>query len=213
MKILIVDDHPALRGGVRQRLELRPDFTVVGECGSAAETLRRASELAPDVIILDLHLPDGSGIDLAGRLRDLAPAVKIVVFSGDADPDLVTAALRAGARGYVLKQVFLDDLIRAIDSVAAGKIYVCPEASAGILAGYGEPAGAEAGPPKPELSDRERQMVRLVAEGRRNKEVAAELGLSGKSVEAQRARLMKKLNCSSIAELVRYAIREGIVAL
>jgi DNA-binding NarL/FixJ family response regulator len=210
MKILIVDDHPVLRHGVRQTLARRKDFVVAGECGTGAEALRLATDLAPDVVVLDIHLPDIGGIEAIQRVLEAAPAVKIVVFSGDDDPALVTAALHAGACGYVLKQVFLDELIRAIDSVADGRLFVSPEASAGILQDYRRPSAGEGGPEKPALTEREKHLLRLVAAGRRNKEIAEELSLSPNSIETYRARLMKKVGCGGTAELVRYAIREGI---
>jgi DNA-binding NarL/FixJ family response regulator len=172
--------------------------------------LRLAPELAPDLIVVDVHLPDMNGIEVTRQLLRRLPSVKVVVFSSDPARSLVDEALQAGASAYILKQTAAQELLQAIDLVMAGRLYLSPAVSADILADYRKSLTQEVSPPW--LSDRDKLLLRLVAEGRRNKEIAAELALSSKSIEAYRSRLMKKLGCSSAAELVRYAIREGIAA-
>jgi len=201
-----------LRNGMRQAIAQQPDLTVVGEASTGAAALKLVAELAPDVVVMDVHLPDLNGIEVTRRILRLLPAVKVVVFSGDAARSLVDEAIQAGACGYIWKQSATEELIRAIEVVMTGKLYLSPEVSAGIMEDYRKSLVGESEPAKPLLSDRDKQLLRLVAEGRRNKEIAVHLTLSPKSVEAYRSRLTKKLGCSNSADLVRYAIREGIVS-
>ncbi len=211
LKIFLVDDHPMMRSGLRQAMAHRPDLVVAGEASTGASALQAAVELVPDLIVMDVHLPDMTGIEVTRKILAVLPSVKVVVFSGDPARTLVDEALQAGACAYILKQGAAEQLIQAIDLVMAGKLYLSPEVNAGILEDYRKALTAETPPSKPLLSERDKQLLRLIAEGQRNKEIATQLSLSTKSVEVYRSRLMKKLNCSSPAELVRYAIREGIV--
>lgn len=211
-RIFIVDDHPLLCSGLRQAISQRPDFEVVGQASTGASALESVTQLSPDLIVIDVHLPDINGLDLISRLLQVLPSAKVIVFSGDATRSLIDQALHAGACGYVWKQTSADELIRAIGIVATGKLYLSPEISGGILEDYRTRLSHDAEPEKPFLSERDKMLLRLVTEGRRNKEIAEELEVSTKAVEAYRSRLMKKLGCSSPAELVRFAIREGIVA-
>ena len=151
-----------------------------------------------------------NGIEVTRQILRAQPAVKIVVFSGDAARALVDEALEAGACGYIWKLSAVEELIRALEIVITGKLYRSPEVSTDILEDYRKSLIEETNPAKPLISEREKQLLRLVSEGRRNKEIALQLAIKPKSVEAYRSRLMKKLGCSSTAELVRYAIREGI---
>lgn len=210
--VLIVDDHPLLRSGLRQTLAQQPGLTVVGEAATGAAAVKQALALRPELVVMDLHLPEVNGVEATRQILAAMPETKIVVFSGDADRPLVDSALEAGACAYILKQSVVEELLQAIHLVTKGKLYLSPEISAGILEEYRRSLVGESGPAKPALSERERQLLKLVAEGRRNKEIAEELNLSANSIETYRARLMKKLGCSSTAELVRYAIREGIAA-
>lgn len=212
VKLLLVDDHPMLRQGVRQGVAQLPRLTLVGEASTGAQALKLAGELTPDLVLMDVHLPDMNGIELTRLMLKALPAIKVLIFSSDAGRALVDEALEAGACGYLWKSSVLEELTRAIDSVMAGKLYLSPEVSAGVLEDYRKSLVAEPEPSKPVLSERETQLLRLIAAGRRNKEIAAQLALSVKSIEAYRSRLMAKLGCASSADLVRYAIREGIAA-
>ncbi len=207
-RVFLVDDHPMLLEGLRRAIEQQTKFAVVGEAGTGAEALRLAPGLGPDLVVADVHLPDMNGIEVTRQLLRLLPSAKVMVFSSDPARSLVDEALQAGASAYILKQSAVQELLQAMDLVLAGRLYLSPAVSADILADYRRSLTQDAAPPL--LSDRERLLLRLIAEGRRTKEIAAELGLSPKSIEAYRSRLMKKLGCSSVAELVRYAIREGI---
>jgi len=210
VKVLLVDDHPMLRDGLRQAMARHPKFIVAGEASTGANALKLAAELAPDLIVMDIHLPDMNGLEVTRQILALQPSVHILVFSGDAARSVVDEALQAGACGYIWKQSAAEELIRAVEMVMAGKLYLSPEVSSGIFEDYRKSLVQETDPCEPLLSQRDRQLLRLVAEGRRNKEIAVELAVSPKTVEAYRSRLMKKLGCSSSADLVRYAIREGI---
>jgi two-component system, NarL family, response regulator NreC len=211
--VLIVDDHPLLRDGLRQALERAGDVTVVGQASTGAAAVQLALARKPDLIVMDLHLPDLSGVEATRQILAALPETKVVVFSGDAQREQVDAALQAGACGYILKKSVADELLQALRLVTVGKLYLSPEVGAIILEDYRKALTQEAAPAKPALSERDRQLLRLIAAGKRNKEIASDLQLSPNSIEKYRARLMKKLACASTAELVRYAIREGLATL
>jgi DNA-binding NarL/FixJ family response regulator len=213
VKILLVDDHVVLRSGLRQVLAQRPDLVLAGEASSGSQALELVRELGPDLVLLDIHLPDIDGVEVSRRILRDHPSVKVVIFSSDTARELVDELLEIGVCGYLSKTSTVEELIAAIDSVMAGKLYLSADVSGGILADYRKKLRNESAPEEPAVSDREKQLLKLVAEGRRNKEISAELNVSVKSVEAYRARLMKKLGCSSSAELVRYAVRAGIARL
>lgn len=212
VKLLLVDDHPLMRQGVRQEVARQAHLTLVGEASTGAQALKLAGELTPDLALMDVHLPDLNGLEVTRRLLKVLPAVKVLIFSSDADRALVDEAIEAGACGFLWKSSALEELTRAIDLVMEGRLYLSPEVSAGILEDYRRRLVAEPAPSKPVLSERETQLLRLIAAGRRNKEIAAQLALSVKSIEAGRSRLMAKLGCASAADLVRYAVREGMAA-
>jgi DNA-binding NarL/FixJ family response regulator len=212
IKIFLVDDHGMLRSGVRHVIATRPNMVIVGEASDGATALKLLAELQPDLVIMDMHLPDMSGIELTRQVLAKWPAIKVNFFSGDADRSLVDEALEAGACGYVWKQGLADELMTAIETVMAGKLYLSPEVNAAVLQEYRNSLGKKETPSKVVPSEQEKRLLTLIAAGQRNKEIAAQLKLSPKSVEAYRSRLMKKLNCPSTAELVRYAIREKIVS-
>jgi DNA-binding NarL/FixJ family response regulator len=213
IRALIVDDHTMLRRGLVQALAPHDRLEVVGEASSGAQAIALAEQHKPELVLMDVHLPDANGIELSRQILANHPAIKIIVFSSDVARPLVDEALQIGVCGYLSKSGSVDELLTAIDSVMDGKLYLSPEVSGDILSDYRRTLQGDTEPAKPELTEREKQLLRLVAEGRRNKEISAELDLSIKSIEAYRSRLMKKLNCSSSAELVRYAVREGIAKL
>lgn len=209
---MLVDDHPMTRNGARELLGRQPDFVVVGEASSGGPALKLARELRPDVVLMDVHLLGVNGIETTRQILSELPDTKVIVFSCEPAREFVDQALLAGACGYVVKTGALEELVKAIEWVMEGKLYLSPEMSAGILEDYRRGLARGPAPLKPLLSERERHLLRLVAEGRRNKEIAGQMAVSAKSVETYRSRLMKKLGYTSSAELVRYAIREGIAA-
>lgn len=210
-RLLLVDDHRILRDGLRALLSRHPDFLVIGEAGDGASALRAVRSQPPDIVVLDVRLPDMSGIEVARRILAVFSEVRVIMLSSDHSHACVHEALLAGVSGYVLKDNATDELIRALRAVAAKQLYLCPEVSTDVVASYRRGQFPNIDPPRQLLSERELQVLRLLAEGLRTKEIADRLGVGAKTVETYRARLMEKLKLTSIAELTRYAIREGII--
>lgn len=212
VKILLVDDHQMMREGLRLLLKNQQGLTVVGEAANGQAALELARLHAPDLVVMDIHLPGEDGIAVSRRILAEFPQIRIIVLSSDPDLALVHQALQAGISGYITKENSPEELTRAIQAAMDHRSYLCPEVASVVLEDYMKTLVAKPGPAKPQLTERERQLLKLVAGGKRNKEIAEELGTGVKSVETYRSRLMKKLGCGSTADLTRYAIREGIVS-
>lgn len=210
-KVLIVDDHPLMRQGLRRALEAQADITIVGECSNGHEALQSIQQVAPDLVIMDVHLPDLSGIEVSRRILVDRPNIKVIILSADSDRGLVDKALELGVCGYLLKSGATEELARAVSMAMEGRLYLSPEVASIVLGDYRRMLVAGTSPMRPVLTERERQVLRYVAEGLQNKEVANQLNISPKAAERTRARIMDKLGYRSVAELTRYAIREGIV--
>ena len=208
-KILLVDDHSIVRQGVKLILEGEAGLEVIGEAADATEAVTKTSELNPDIVVMDIHLASFDGIEASRRILANQPDVKIIILTAETSPDTVNHALQAGVSGYVIKEAAGEELIRAIQTVLSGRFYLCPAITTALIRAQ----SFHATPAAPTLTDRERELLRFISGGLRNKEIAEKLNLSIKSVEANRSRLMTKLNCTSAAELVRYAVREGIAEL
>ncbi len=210
IRILLVEDHQMMREGVRRMLSEHPGLHVVGEadCGSSALAQVRTSK--PDVVVMDIHMPGGCGIETSTRILAEFPAVRIVVLSADTDLATVQRALRAGVSGYITKDSPSKELVRAIREAVDRQVYLSPEVAAIIVQDYMKLMVDRSAPARPMMTDRDRTLLKLVAEGKRNKEIAETLQVGVKSVETYRSRLMRKLDCASTAELTRYAIRAGI---
>jgi DNA-binding NarL/FixJ family response regulator len=206
LRVLLADDHHVVRRGLRALLEKR-GFEVVAEAADGQTAVELTSELQPDVAVLDVAMPVLNGVDAAGKIARLAPASRVLLLTALTDTEFVSGALRAGVRGFVAKCQDIDALLHAIEQVAAGGVYFSPGTSQAVLdmAKAGEPDDAAP------LSERERHVVRLVAEGRSTKEIAALLEISVKTAEFHRGRAMRKLNIHDTAGLVRYAVRAGLV--
>jgi DNA-binding NarL/FixJ family response regulator len=211
MKILLLDDHQLFRSGLRLILEQTPGLTVIGEAGDGPSALEQVGRECPDVMVVDIHLPGLDGIEVARRLRAACPSAKVVFLSSDADSALVRRALEAGASGYLLKENAPQDLIRALEAAAKGGVYLCPEVASVLVKDYQGRLSQETTAPRAAISEREREVLQFIAEGLRNKEMAVRLNVSIKSVETYRARLLAKLGYATTAQLIRHAIREGIV--
>jgi len=210
-KVLIVDDHPLMRQGLRRALEAQPDLAILAECSNGYEALQSVRQVAPDLVIMDVHLPDLSGIEVSRRILAERPNTKVIILSADSDRALVDTALQIGVCGYLLKSGVVEELARAVSMAMEGRLYLSPEVASIVLGDYRRMLVAGKPPMKPVLTERERQVLRYVAEGLQNKEVADRLNISPKAAERTRARIMDKLGYRSVAELTRYAIREGIV--
>ena len=205
VRVLLVDDHAVLRGGLRLLLDAEADIEVVGEAATAQEALRALARTAPDIVLLDVSMPGMGGLEGAERIRERQPATRIVVLSTHDSPDDVRNAFLAGADGYVVTTAADDELVRAIRTVGRGGRYLHPSASA-------ERAGRrDASGPVEALSPREREVLRLLALGHTNHEVATQLVVSVRTVESHRAHVMGKLNATTRAELVRAALDAGLL--
>ena len=209
IRVLLVDDHALVRSGLHALLDTLPDVRVVGEAGSGRDALREIAAHAPDVVLMDVTMPDMNGLSATERVVREHPQVAVLIVSMHADPEFVSRALRAGARGYLLKDASRGELELAVRSVARGDTYLSPSVARSIVTEY----VARPGTPDAtfdRLSPRQREVLQLIAEGHTTKEVAVRLGVSVKTAETHRALLMKRLAVHDVAGLVRYAIRLGV---
>lgn len=213
-RILIVDDHPLYRDGLRARLGARPDFSVVGEAGTSAEGLRMAKDLAPDLAVVDISLPDGSGIELTREMRAARPGMNVLIVSMHAKLDFIAAAFQAGASGYMSKESGGEGILQAIDTVLAGGQYLDGSLSPTVLRRLNDISGRKAKTVDASygsLSLREQQVMRLLAEGLTPDDIAAKLFVSRKTVLNHRYAIMTKLGIKSPMAFVRHAARLGLI--
>ncbi len=212
MRILIADDHTLVRAGLRKILEAQPGWEVVGEAGDGREAVHQAVQLRPDVVVLDLAMPRLNGVEAVQQIERKAPGVRVLVLSMYADEAYVTRAVRAGAAGYLLKDSADTDLIRAVAAVAQGKSFFSPTIAKIILDDYAQQLAARGVTDRYDtLTEREREVFQLIAEGYTNKETADLLSISPATVDTHRAHIMEKLDVHSTAELVLSAVRKGII--
>ena len=209
-RILLVEDHRLVRVAVRDALRREADFEVIGEVGSSQEAIRSAQTLNPDVIVLDIGLPDVSGIELTRRLRQAGCTARIVALSAYAEKHFVTEMLRAGAAAYVSKNAAGTELFQAIRAVERGQNYVSPDVTGNL---FSQLRDQDSDSENRKLGRREREVLRLIAQGQRSPEIADQLHISIGTVEAHRRNIMRKLDLHSVAELTKYALREGITSL
>jgi two-component system, NarL family, response regulator NreC len=208
IRAVVVDDHAVVRSGIRLLLDREEDIEVIGEAGNAKDAIFRARALKPDVILLDVVMPGQSGIEALPALLKEAPETKVLVLSMQDDPTYVREAFAAGASGYVLKEAADEEVVAAVREIASGHNYVHPALGARMVAAEAqERAAAEADP----LSDREREVLRLLALGHTNQEIAKMLYISVRTAETHRAHIMQKLRLDTRAELVRYALAHGLL--
>ena len=213
IRILLADDHALMRRGIRDLLTSESEFEIIGEAGDGREAVRLAEQLRPDVMIMDLAMPELNGLDAIRQIRKDAPEIELLVFSMHDSEELIREVFAAGARGYVLKSDVALYLIEAVKSLARHKPFFTPRISEAILnslVSNSAPGQVEPTRPGP-LSGREREILQLLAENKSNKDIAKALGISVRTVETHRRSVMQKLDANSIVELVHYAIRNGIV--
>jgi DNA-binding NarL/FixJ family response regulator len=206
-RVLLADDHGLVRQGFRMILAAESDMEIVGEAANGREAAEMAERLQPDVVVMDVAMPELNGIEATRRLSESAPRTRILALSMHKDSVYVREILRAGARGYLLKDAFDRDLVGAVRAVARGDGYLSPAVSDAVLSDYRK----HVSDPLDLLSTREREVLQMLAEGKTNKEIASQLNLSVYTVEAHRGRIMEKLNLHSIGELVRFAVRSGMI--
>jgi len=213
VRVLLADDHQLMRSGIRLMLEREPDMSVVGEASDGREAVALAKSLRPDIVIMDIGMPSLNGIEAAGQMTQENPALAIMIVSMHADETYVLRALKAGARGYLLKDSAEADLIKAVHVVARGKSFFSPAVSKVLLDDYVRKLKRSGTDDAYDLlTPREREVLQLVAEGKSNKEIANLLNLSVYTVESHRSNLMEKLNLRGLPELILYAVRKGIIS-
>ena len=209
LRILLADDHEVVRDGLRLLIDGQRDMRVVGEASNGKEALQQARELTPDVVVMDLSMPELNGLQATERLKAERPEIKVVALTVHEDTSYLLQLCKAGAAGYVLKRSAGDDLIRAIRAVAAGGLHFDPTVASKALTGRLRESPGKAGLQPADLSEREKEVLILLAWGYSNKEIAGDLGLSVKTVETYRVRISEKLDLRSRAEIVQYALRQG----
>lgn len=213
IKVLLADDHKIVRDGLRTLLEKHADIAVLGEAEDGREALQLAGKLSPDVVVMDIAMPELNGIEATRQILSEHPGIKIVALSMHSDKRFVSEMLKAGASAYLLKDCAFEELIAAIRTIMKGKIYLSPGIAGVVLADYIRSDRKSEPSVFSQLSDREREVLQLMAEGKTTKEVAAHLNVSIKTVETHRTNIMTKLDIHSIAELTKYAVREGLTSL
>ena len=211
VRILLADDHTLVRAGIRALLDATDGITVVAESGDGREALELIIKHRPDVALLDIAMPGMSGLEVARRCAQESPRTKVIILSMHADATHVRQAMRAGVAGYLVKGAAVTELPVAVHSVMRGETYLTPQVSKTVVDGFLREDAGEAGPLEG-LTDRQREILQLVAEGRSTKEIARTLDLSVKTVETHRARIMERLGIRDVAGLVRFAIRSGLVS-
>lgn len=211
IRILIADDHPVVRDGLAAMLGTQPDFEVVATATNGPEAVRLAVELKPDVVLLDLEMPELDGVQALARMRAASPAVRALVFTAFDTDERILGAVRAGAQGYLLKGAPRDELFRAVRVVGQGGSLLQPVVASKLLQQMARPSSAE--PPAAALTGREAQVLRLLAQGRANKEIAAELVISERTVKFHVSSILSKLGASNRTEAVKLAVQRGLVAL
>ena len=212
LRIVLAEDHTILREGLRALLSADPNFEIIGEAQDGREAVRCVEKLEPDLLLMDLSMPRMSGMDAIREIKKRYPDIKIIALTVHKTEEYLLATLQAGADGYVLKDATHDELVLAIKNVMRGKSYLSPGVSEKVIEGYLE--GKESNRPRSSwetLSQREREVLKLIAEGYKNKEIAEDLCISLKTVEKHRANLMKKLDLHNAAALTVYAMQKGLV--
>ncbi len=209
IKILVADDHPVVRRGISSCLARQEHLEIVGEAADGYEAMRKARELVPDIVLMDIHMPQMNGLAVTELLRKEQPQTKVLILSMHSDADYVLRIIQSGAQGYVLKVAPPEELVRAIETVSAGETYFSSDVARIALnqfvRGGGEPPGAA------QLTNREREVLVHIAEGRSNKEIACQLGVGVRTVETHRERIMRKLDIHTVAGLTKFAVAKGLV--
>jgi DNA-binding NarL/FixJ family response regulator len=211
IKVLIVDDHPVVRKGLWSCLDAQPNLKVVGEAANGHQAIERVTALSPDVVLMDISMPEMDGLAVTEKLHKTAPEINVLILSVNSSRDSVLRMIRAGARGYVLKDAPPEDLVRAIETVHRGEAFFSPPVARIALNQY--VSELDETDPVTRLSDREREVLVLIASGNSNKEIASALGIGVRTIETHRERIMRKLEIRSVAGLTKFAIANGLVSL
>ena len=212
IRVLMADDHPVFRKGLRALIEKQPDMVVEGDVGDGRQAVDMARERGPDVVLMDVSMPGLNGIEATRQIHSACPSSKVLCLSMHTEDRFVAAMLDAGASGYVLKECETDELIRAIRAVAANQTYLSAEIAGDVVREYLRHHRKHGGRPLDALTPREREVLQLVAEGSSARQIASCLGVSVKTIHTHRENIMHKLNVHNSAELTKYALREGLVS-
>ena len=210
IKILVVDDHAIMRDGIRALLSLNDDFEIVGEASEGKEAIEGARELMPDVVVMDIAMPGMDGLEATRRIRKKNPAVKILILTQYDNREYILSAIKAGASGYVPKRALGSELVSAIRAIYKGDSFLYPSVAAALIDEYRQQAE---GDPYDRLTAREREILKLIADGHTSREIANMLFISLKTVQGHRMKIMAKLNLHNRTELIKYAMRKGLVSL
>ena len=209
LRIVVADDHPIVRDGIRSLIDAQEGMSVVGEAGDGAEALQVVAMLAPDVLVVDMSMPQLNGAQVTRRVRQNWPAVRVIALTVHDDRDYLAQLLNAGVSGYIVKRAASSELIRAIRTVMDGGVYLDPRVAGTVVNRFVGDASEPSREPPGELSDREREVLKQVGRGFSNKEIAVQLAISVKTVETYKARILEKLGLRGRADMVRYALRRG----
>jgi DNA-binding NarL/FixJ family response regulator len=212
LSILLADDHKIVRSGLRSLIERNPSLKIVAEADQGRMAVQLCREFLPDVVITDISMPDLNGIEATRQILEISPKTKVIILSMHSSQHFVEEVFKAGASGYLLKDCSLEEVVSAIDIVAEGGTYLCPRIATVVREDFVQCLTQREASFSSVLSSRECEVLQLIAEGKNTKEIAFRLKLSAKTIEAHRQRIMKKLNLYSIAELTKYAIREGLTS-
>ena len=214
IKLLLVDDHPIVLDGIKSHLCAQPDFEVVGDASNGQEALRKAKLSLPDVVLMDISMPHMNGLEAMASLRKQVPNAKVLILTMHESKEYIAQVVRSGARGYLLKDSAPAELVGAIKAVHAGEVYFSPSVSKVLIEemadGNKRPSGAPLPPP---LTEREREVLSLIAEGLLNKQIADRLGIGVRTIETHRERIMRKLDIHTVAGLTKYAIARGMTSM
>ncbi|MDP3110816.1 MAG: response regulator transcription factor [Thermodesulfovibrionales bacterium] len=213
VRILLADDHTILREGLCALLAKQRDFQIVAEVGDGRTAVRLTQELLPDVVVVDVNMPDLNGIEATRQIITDNPGIKVIALSMYSEKQFVVEMLKAGAAGYMLKDSAFEELVHAINCIVKDQIYLSPSITTFVLKDYLQQSSKADYTAFSILTDREREVLQLIVEGKTTKEIASILNVSTKTIETHRQQIMKKLNVHSIAELTKYAIREGITSV
>jgi two-component system response regulator NreC len=213
INVLLADDHVIMRQGLKLLLNEQPGMKVIGEAVDGSEAIKLAKDLAPDVIVMDINMPDVDGILATQEIAKAAPKAKVVALSMCANKKLVTEMLKAGACGYVLKDYAITELVTAIEAIVEGDVYLCAKTTGLIVHDYVSGREQKTDSADPAITARQREIITRLAEGQSSKGIAYELSLSAKTVDALRRNILKKLDMDNLAQLIKYAIREGLTSL
>ena len=210
MRILLADDHTIMRDGVRALLSLQDDIQIVGEASEGRETIEKVRELEPDIVVMDIAMPGMDGLEATRRIKSKYPKVKVLILTQYNNREYILSAIKAGAAGYVPKRALGSDLISALSAIHRGESFLYPSAAAALIEDYRQQAEVE---PYDRLTAREREILKLIAEGHTSREIAGMLFISLKTVQGHRAKIMEKLDIHNRTELIKYAMRKGLVSI